>query len=146
MHQWIVSALVQIMACRLYSVKPLSEPMLDYYQLDPWEQSSVKFKSKYKIFHPWNCVWKYRLHPGRDELIELIIIQVVFFPKGSLYDEKLKDGSCTHKYYFVVYFPDYEAPLEINTKRMQSCEGKQFATSTSSPGKNGRHFWDDIFR
>ena len=42
MHQWIVSALFQLMACRLYGTKPLSEPMLDYYQLDPWEQSSVK--------------------------------------------------------------------------------------------------------
>ena len=41
--QWTVSALVQIMACRLYGTKPLSEPMLDHYQLDPWEQSSVKF-------------------------------------------------------------------------------------------------------
>ena len=43
MRQWIVSALVQIMACGLYGAKPLSEPMLDYYQLDPWEESSVKF-------------------------------------------------------------------------------------------------------
>ena len=30
MHQWIVSALVQIMACCLYGTKPISEPMLDY--------------------------------------------------------------------------------------------------------------------
>ena len=43
MRQRIVWALVQIMACRLYCVKPLSKPMLDYYQSDPWEQSSVKF-------------------------------------------------------------------------------------------------------
>ena len=35
MRQWIVSALVQIMACRLYGAKPLYEPMLDYYQLGP---------------------------------------------------------------------------------------------------------------
>ena len=32
--------------------KPLSEPMLDYYQLDLSEQPSVKFESKYKIFIP----------------------------------------------------------------------------------------------
>ena len=38
MRQWIGSALVQIMACRLLSTKPLSEPMLGYCQLDPWEQ------------------------------------------------------------------------------------------------------------
>ena len=43
MHQWIVSALVQIMACHLFGTKSLFEPMLDYYQLDPWEQTLVKF-------------------------------------------------------------------------------------------------------
>ena len=35
MRQWIGSALVQIMACRLFGAKPLSKPMLDYCQLDP---------------------------------------------------------------------------------------------------------------
>ena len=34
MHQWIGSALVQIMACRLFATKPLYKPALDYYQLD----------------------------------------------------------------------------------------------------------------
>ena len=35
MRQWNGSALVQIMACRLSSAKPLSKAMLGYYQLDP---------------------------------------------------------------------------------------------------------------
>ena len=35
MCQWIRSALVQIMACRLFGTKPLSKPMLSYCQLDP---------------------------------------------------------------------------------------------------------------
>ena len=35
MHQWTGSALVQIMACRLIGTKPLSEPLLEYYQLYP---------------------------------------------------------------------------------------------------------------
>ena len=43
MSQWIRSALVQIMAWHLFSAKPLSEPMLGYCQLDPWQQTSVKF-------------------------------------------------------------------------------------------------------
>ena len=55
MRQWIGSALVQIMACRLISAKPLSEPMLEYCYL---EQTSVKFESKYKTFHSWKCIWK----------------------------------------------------------------------------------------
>ena len=43
MRQWIVSALVQIMACCLFGAKPLSKPMLGYCQLDLKEQTSVKF-------------------------------------------------------------------------------------------------------
>ena len=35
MRQWIGSALVQIMACRLFGAKPLSKPMLGYFYLDP---------------------------------------------------------------------------------------------------------------
>ena len=37
MRQWVVLALLQIMACRPYGTKPLSEPMLVHYQLNPWE-------------------------------------------------------------------------------------------------------------
>ena len=42
-RQWTGSALVQIMACRLIRTKPLPEPILTYCQLDPQEQTSVKF-------------------------------------------------------------------------------------------------------
>ena len=38
------------MSCRLFSAKPLPEPMLAYCQSDPYEQISVKLKSKYKLF------------------------------------------------------------------------------------------------
>ena len=38
------------MACRLFGAKPLSEPIVDYYQLDPWEQISGKMDSKYNNF------------------------------------------------------------------------------------------------
>ena len=43
MCQWIGSALVQIMACRLFGAKPLYKPTLGYCQLDPWGQTSVNF-------------------------------------------------------------------------------------------------------
>ena len=43
MRQVIGSALVQVMACRLFDAKPLSKQMLGYCQFDPWEQTSVKF-------------------------------------------------------------------------------------------------------
>ena len=36
MRQWTGSPLVQIMACRLFGAKPLSEPMLGFCQLNPY--------------------------------------------------------------------------------------------------------------
>ena len=56
MCQWIGSALVQIMACHLFCTKPISEPMLAYCQLDPWEQFSVKFLSKFRHFRSRKAV------------------------------------------------------------------------------------------
>ena len=50
MHQWIRSALVQKMACHLFSAKPLTEPMLAHYQLNSWEQISVKFEMEFYHF------------------------------------------------------------------------------------------------
>ena len=50
------SSLVQIMACCLASVKPLSDTMLEYCQLDPTEHISVKLKLKFKVFIQRNAV------------------------------------------------------------------------------------------
>ena len=61
MRRWTGSVLVQIMDCRLVGAKPLSEPMLEYCQLGPCEQTSVKFELKYKFFHPRKWIWKCRL-------------------------------------------------------------------------------------
>ena len=36
MRQWTESALVQVMACRLFVARPLLKPMLAYGQLDSW--------------------------------------------------------------------------------------------------------------
>ena len=52
------------MACRLCGAKPLSEPMLDNYELDPYEQTSVKSLSKFYHFRSRKCVWKCRLRNG----------------------------------------------------------------------------------
>ena len=51
MRQWIGSALVQVMACRLFSAKPLPEPMLVYCQLNSRKQISVKFEFEFYHFH-----------------------------------------------------------------------------------------------
>ena len=51
MCRWTGSAAVQARTCRLFGAKPSHEPMQTYCQSDPWEQTSVKFESKYKTLH-----------------------------------------------------------------------------------------------
>ena len=55
MHHQSRSSLVQIMACRLVSAKPLSEPILEYFQLDDEEQISVKSYQNSNIFIQQNA-------------------------------------------------------------------------------------------
>ena len=75
MRQQTRSALVQVMACRLFGTKPLPEPILAYCQLDSWEQISGKFESEFYHFHSRKCIWNCRLpkwwpfFPGGDGLI-----------------------------------------------------------------------------
>ena len=61
---WTGSALVQAIACRLSGAKPFPELMLPFCHLDPWEQTSVKFESKWKTFHSWKCLRSCRLWNG----------------------------------------------------------------------------------
>ena len=61
MHQWTGSALVQVMACRLFGAKPLPEPMLVDCQLESWKQVSVKFGSEFYHFYSRKCIWKCHL-------------------------------------------------------------------------------------
>ena len=72
MRHWNGSALVQVLACRLFGAKPLPEPMLVYCQLDSWEQISVKLGTGFYHFHSRKCIWNCRLQkygpfcPGVD--------------------------------------------------------------------------------
>ena len=52
------------MACGLDGAKPLSEPMLKYCLLDPWEQTLVKSQLKSRHFHSKKFIWKCRLENG----------------------------------------------------------------------------------
>ena len=61
LHQRTGSALVQIMACRLFGAKPLPEPMLAYCQLNSWEHISMKFEPEFYHFHSRKCIWTCRL-------------------------------------------------------------------------------------
>ena len=75
------------MACRLCAVKPLSEPMLEYSQLNLWEQISVKFESKYNNFHSRKCISKCCLQNG-GHLVSIsqcvILMYVIWRPKPHL--------------------------------------------------------------
>ena len=54
----------QIMVCRLFGDKPVSEPMLPYCELDPKERTSVKFYLNSKSFHSRKLNCKCRLRNG----------------------------------------------------------------------------------
>ena len=64
MQRWTGSALVPVMACRLFGANPLPEPMLTSCRFDPWKQTSGRFVSKYKNLHSRKCTWKCRLWYG----------------------------------------------------------------------------------
>ena len=49
---------------QIFPVRPLSEQMLQYCQLDPKEYISVKFRLKFESFHSRKCVRKCRLWNG----------------------------------------------------------------------------------
>ena len=54
--------LLQIMAWHLFGTKPLSEPIPNYCQLDPWEQQiSVKFWWKQKTIFTRKLIWRCHL-------------------------------------------------------------------------------------
>ena len=47
----VMSTLFLIMTCRLGGAKPLSDPMLSHWHLDPWKQTSAKFGSDCTSFN-----------------------------------------------------------------------------------------------
>ena len=69
MRQGTGSALVPIMACRLFGAKPLFRPMLGYCQLDHWEHTLVQILSKYKPFCPG---WDELNHRGLNETADIL--------------------------------------------------------------------------
>ena len=64
MRQLARPTYVLIMACRLFVVKPLSEPMLPYRQLNIKEYVLVKFYAKFTSFHSRKCTGICRLCNG----------------------------------------------------------------------------------
>ena len=61
------------MACDLIGAKPLTEPMLTYYQLDPWEQISMIFKYKIRIQENAfeNVAWEMAVILSRPQFVSM---------------------------------------------------------------------------
>ena len=78
MHQSIRPSLVQIMACRLFGDNPLSDSMLDYCHLEPWEQISMKFLLQLQHFHSRKCIWKCRL-PWQSFCLSLNVLDLIIW-------------------------------------------------------------------
>ena len=88
-----MSALVQTMACCLHGAKPLSEPVLDNYQLNPQEQYSVKFNENTNFFYSRkafdNIICEMativsRVWGGGDEFIATIIFTIVSYYNSNI--------------------------------------------------------------
>ena len=60
MRQWIKSALVQIMACRIFGTKPLSEHIL-FLAIGLLGSNLIEILTKIKNLNSRKCIWKYRL-------------------------------------------------------------------------------------
>ena len=75
MHHQTQPSLLQIMVCRLFSAKPIFEPMFTYCQWDPKEQNSVKLWSKFEHFLSRKYVWKCCLQIWRPFCLSLSVLK-----------------------------------------------------------------------
>ena len=82
LHHQLMSSLVHIVACRLFATKPLSEPMLNYCQLDPREQTSIKLCLKFKHFIKENTLEKNCLKKRQPFRLSLNLLNCLM----NLYD------------------------------------------------------------
>ena len=93
MRQWIGSALVQIMACCLFVAKPLSEPMLDYCQLETWEQNCGEILITIQNFPFTKMLLKipsakwWLFCPVGDELTAIDMRMIWYKPRELLYED-----------------------------------------------------------
>ena len=84
------------MACRLFGAKPLSEPMIPYCELSPWEHMSVKFELKYNIIR----LMKMHLKMSSEQIMTAILsrLQCVNslrpIKNGRYFEDNIFTGIC----------------------------------------------------
>ena len=154
MLQWIVSALVQIMACRLFEAKPLPEPMLAYCQLDSWEQISVKFEFEILSF----SFKKMYLKIWSDKMAAILsrgrwVKQGRICPTRQQEVENLPTSTCHQQsfLYYLIYLLS-QTWMELFSSGDHICIGDSKLVNHHLCGlnilrlrQNVCHFADDIF-
>ena len=108
--------IIQIMPCHLFGVKSSTEPIMNHYQLDPWEHSNIIcFK-----MHQFTYIWTYPLQNV-----------VSHFPQSSMCWEKLspfqsqsrpvlppsccQQQPCLHLWNWVTYDPSRGSQIISDT-------------------------------
>ena len=82
-----------VMVCRLFGAKPLPDSTLTYCQLDPWEQTSMTFESKYKTS---SMVMHLKMSSAKMEAIlsseDDLNLKNIVHRDRSKYDKGFTDG------------------------------------------------------
>ena len=83
LHHTSGPALDQVMAwCLMAPSRYVIQCCIKYYQLDPWEQTFMKFHLRYNTFHSVKCIWKYCLHSGSHFVVASICQQDSLVQQG----------------------------------------------------------------
>ena len=104
MRQWIGSALVQIMACRLFSAKPLSKPMPCYVNLGLRNKLQWNFNQNTKLF----------IHRNASENI---VCEMVAILSRRKWIKLPREGrwQTTHAFWYPLQFPTSQLPVSEYT-------------------------------
>ena len=138
MRRWTGPSLIQVMACRLFGAKPLSEPMLANCQLDSCEQISVKFKSKFYHFHSKNvfenvfCKIDGHSVQGGDELI----YRLVHYVKSTLWRCPTSSGMIRNRSAYYDHNP-VVIVRRIMPPRQVICSTRRCVVCYSRPNYHG---------
>ena len=122
--------------------------MLGYCQLDPWEQTSVKFHSKYKTFHSRKCFRKHRLRNG-GHFVQEGWVQCINRNETQIQTLKLvsaADRTLTRRVILIIH--DNVNGLESVPYRHDKhyfIGIRQQHFNALRPRQNGCYFADDIF-
>ena len=94
------------MDCRLFGTRPLPEPMMNFSQLNSWEQILMKFESEFYHFYSRKCIWNCCLPiwqpfcPGGDEFTVLALLGQAI----TLLPEPMLTYQLNHQTYILMKF------------------------------------------